>query len=355
LAAEELHLVQILLQQMAIEGHQIGQNAVEENQKAQNQQRAANHHRLHVPPDAGLIGEVQVEEADNGPGANQNEGQADVKKGFERLVQGVQPQQSGPGAPDVAPGAAHQPGLAGFFAGLDGDVGNRQLFFAGLDNGFQGVGVLAEDIEAQGGLSGEGAEAAGGVGNLGAGDKAHGHAAGGLQRFFQRREMLDGVGLAVADDHIGLPGQNGGDELRDLPAGVLVIAIGVDNDVGPQFEAGIQPGLKGFGQPLVADVPNNVIDPQPAGHLHGAVGGTVIDNQHRHRFDAGNGAGQIGQGEGQSVFFIKTGNLDNEFHGAGIDRDSWCRRMALSGTGWPFWAAMARWPVAKSYMPMSRV
>ena len=45
------------------------------------------------------------------------------------------------------------------------------------------------------------------------------------------------------------------DELRNVAAGVLVVAVGVDDDVGAELDAGVDPGRECRGQALPSSYP----------------------------------------------------------------------------------------------------
>ena len=85
--------------------------------------------------------------------------------------------------------------------------------------------------------------------------------------------------LAVADDHVGLAGEDRRDQLGDVGAAVLVVGVGVDDDVGAELEAGVEPGLEAGRQALVVGQADDVLDPVLAGDLDRAVGRAVVDDQ----------------------------------------------------------------------------
>jgi hypothetical protein len=58
----------------------------------------------------------------------------------------------------------------------------------------------------------------------------------------------------VADHPFGLASDDGGDEQGDVSASVLVVGVGVDDDVGAQAQAVVEAGRKGAGQPKVVGV-----------------------------------------------------------------------------------------------------
>jgi hypothetical protein len=123
--------------------------------------------------------------------------------------------------------------------------------------------------------------------------------------------MLDRVGLAVGDDDVGAVGEDRGDQLGNDFLRVLVVAIGVDDDVGTEFEAGVDATLEGFGQPLVADVAHDVVDAVPSRGLDRGIGATVVDDEDFDRFDAGDMSWDRREGGREGSFFVEAGYLDD--------------------------------------------
>ena len=124
------------------------------------------------------------------------------------------------------------------------------------------------------------------------GGAPHHRAAEALQALLQRREVLDLVRLAVADHHVGVAGEDRRHELRDVAAEVLVVGVGVDDDVGAELQRGVEAGLEGRGQAPVVRQPHDVVDAVLARDLHRAVGGAVVDHEPFDLLDAiASGAG----------------------------------------------------------------
>ena len=63
--------------------------------------------------------------------------------------------------------------------------------------------------------------------------------------------MLDVLDLSVADDHVGAPGQDWRDQLRDVGGPILVVGVRVDDHVRAQLQGGVDSRLEGGGKPLV--------------------------------------------------------------------------------------------------------
>ena len=105
--------------------------------------------------------------------------------------------------------------------------------------------------------------------------------------------MLDRHDLAVADDHVGVAGDDRRDELRDVGAVVLVVGVGVDDDVGAELERRVEPGLEAGGEALVVRQPHDVVDAVLARDLDRAVGRAVVDDQPLDDVEAGDLAREV--------------------------------------------------------------
>ncbi len=127
--------------------------------------------------------------------------------------------------------------------------------------------------------------------------------------------MPNGVRLAVADDHIGLTAQDGRNKAGDLVAGVLVVAIGIDDYIRAQPETGVESGLEDGGQPPVGRVAHDVRHAEVLRHRHRIVGTAVVDDEGVDAVDAGDAGRQGGNCLWKRGRFVVTGNLDNEVHG----------------------------------------
>ena len=109
------------------------------------------------------------------------------------------------------------------------------------------------------------------------GEPPHDPAAEPLQPFLGAGEVVDLADLAVADDHVGLAGEDRRHQLGDVGAAVLVVGVGVDDDVGAELQAGVEPGLEAGRQALVVGQADDVLDPVLARDLDRAVGRAVVD------------------------------------------------------------------------------
>ena len=86
--------------------------------------------------------------------------------------------------------------------------------------------------------------------------------------------------LAVGDDDVRRAGDDRLHQLGDLLLGVLVVAVGVDQDVGAELEGPHDAVVEGPAEALVAGVVHELPDPVGLGHLDRAVRRAVVDDQH---------------------------------------------------------------------------
>jgi len=123
--------------------------------------------------------------------------------------------------------------------------------------------------------------------------------------------VLDQVHLPVGDDDVGPAGQDRLHQVGDALLRVLVVAVGVDHDVGAELERALHPVVEGAPEPAVAGVPHEVRDAVLLGHLDGAVRGAVVDDQHQDLVDAGDRRGDAGQDCGERLLLVEAGDLDH--------------------------------------------
>ena len=148
--------------------------------------------------------------------------------------------------------ALQQTGRSQFPVDSDWNRDNRHVFLAGLDDGLQGVGVVAEDIQLHRRISAHGPEAAGRIRDVGAAYQPDKPAPPPLQQFLEWREMFDIVNRSSPDDNLRLALEDRLDEPGDVFGAVLVVGVGIYNDVGSLTKAGLESGNERTCEPLVA-------------------------------------------------------------------------------------------------------
>ncbi len=100
-------------------------------------------------------------------------------------------------------------------------------------------------------------------------------------------------------DHVGAAGEDRRDQLRDVAAEVLVVGVGVDDDVGAELQRRVEAGLEAGRQALVVRQLDDVVDAVRARDLDRAVGRAVVDHEHLDLVEARDRSGQIGERRGK--------------------------------------------------------
>src|SRR5579883_2705121 len=217
---------------------------------------------------------------------------------------------------DVIEGAAGEPRLAlGRIRG-DRNAADRETLSAGLDQGFEGIGVAGHDIETKGGLARKSAEAAGCVRDAGAGELANGPASHGLKQALLEAEVRERGRIAVTNHDIRVTTQDWLDQARDITAAVLVIPIGVHDDIRTEAESGIEASAERGGKAAVAGMASDIICTGLEGDLGGAVGRAITDDEDKHLVNARDGPRDISHDAANGRLLVIAGNLHDKPHDA---------------------------------------
>jgi hypothetical protein len=91
--------------------------------------------------------------------------------------------------------------------------------------------------------------------------------------------MFRGVNGAFANDDIGRTVKDGADQFFNIIAAVLVIGIGVDDDVSAIPQTGVKACHKALGEAFVAAEVYDVMDAPASGDLYGIIFAAVIDDE----------------------------------------------------------------------------
>ena len=68
-------------------------------------------------------------------------------------------------------------------------------------------------------------------------------------RFLIQEKCSVSLDRARADHHVGFAGQDRGGQLGDVRGFVLVVGVGIDDDVRAQAQAGVKPVMKAVASP----------------------------------------------------------------------------------------------------------
>ena len=93
---------------------------------------------------------------------------------------------------------------------------------------------------------------------------------------------------------------------------VLIVGVGVDDEVGALLDGGVDAGDERRREPLVAAHADDVIHAAGARDVGGAVAGAVIDDERFDDVDPGHGLRQIGERRRQRLRLVQARDLDDE-------------------------------------------
>ena len=310
------HALERALGDRALRGEQVAHDAERREHHRRVEEHRAEDERLDVAL-ALVLEDVEVGEARPHDDRDRADEQRRAHEDLQRLVLRVDAEDRDAVAPHVGPHRRKQPRLARLGVRPDRDVVDRDEQLARLDDRLERVRELRDDDELDRGLAVVGAKAGGRVGDLGRRGLAHDPRAELLQHLLQRREVLDVVDLAVADDHVGAALHDRRDELGDVVAGVLVVAVGVDDDVGAELQARVEAGLEARREALVVRQPDDVVDAAGARDLDRPVARPVVDDQPFDRVESVDLPREVGKDEREGLLLVEAGDLDDQLHAAG--------------------------------------
>ena len=127
--------------------------------------------------------------------------------------------------------------------------------------------------------------------------------------------MPQAMRTAVADHHLGLARENRLHEEPDVGRPVLVVRVGVDDDIGAELECRVETDRKGAREAEIHGEPEEVRGTRPARDTGRPVGRAVVDDERLDAREARQGAREGRQRGGEVILLIEARNLDDELHG----------------------------------------
>ena len=208
-----------------------------------------------------------------------------------------------------------QAGLAGLWIRANLHRFDSHAEVARLNDGLHAIGKPRDDVEPQQRPSRIGPESRGGIRQPRPGGEVDHARSEGLHALLEPRKMRDVLGLAVRDDDVGAPLNNRREKIGDPLLRVLVVAVGVDDDVGAVGQRIVDAVAERPREALVSGVPDDVRDAAGAGRSNGAVRRSVVDDEDLQLVDVLDRAGNRLENHGKRRFFVETGYLDEDLHG----------------------------------------
>ena len=126
--------------------------------------------------------------------------------------------------------------------------------------------------------------------------------------------MPDPLHLAVSHDHVGPALQDRKHQPLDIAGVVLIVGVGIHDDVRPQHQARLQADPERSRQPLMSRKHDHVVDTALPRDFHRPVRAAVVDHQHFHDVDPGQRAGQPSQSDGKRLLLVQARDLDDQLH-----------------------------------------
>lgn len=125
--------------------------------------------------------------------------------------------------------------------------------------------------------------------------------------------LLDGP---PAYDDLGAPFDDRANQVRDAVPAVLVVRVGVDDDIGAEFDGALQTRREAGGKAFVPGEAEDVLGAGGTGVSDGVIYAAIVDDEDFDLIDAGDSAGDIRDGRGDGLFLVVARYLDDELHRA---------------------------------------
>src|SRR5690606_4975695 len=100
-----------------------------------------------------------------------------------------------------------------------------------------------------------------------------------LQQFLGQRKVLDGLDRPRADDDVGAAGYDRIDELLNVTRVILVVGVGVYDDVCTAFEARLDAEHERRSEAAIVGEPDDVVHAVLSRDVARVVGAAVINDQ----------------------------------------------------------------------------
>lgn len=300
------------LDKLAVGADEFCKNADRSHEAGGKEKDQAEKKRLDVA--AGVTDKEKVEKSRERHGRDQHQNGGCRQKDLEGLMSSVHTDHRRRGTPNEGEHGFEQSRLTEFLVGSDWDGNNGHFLATCLDERFEGVGKGADDVQLESGLSGNGTETAGGIGNVETRKPPDHEAPVLLEELFHAREVPNGLGLPIADNDVGLPTEDRLHQFRDVLTAVLVVGVGVHDDVGTKGEGGVEPQGEGPGKPPILGETGDVVDATLAGDLGSAVGAPIVDDERFNPVNTGDDVRKVGKSVGEGLFLVVAGYLDDELH-----------------------------------------
>gem|GEM_PF-5596821 len=189
-----------------------------------------------------------------------------------------------------------------------------ETLFIRLNNSIDHVAELCGDVESKKSISRIRTKSTHAIGKLFAYHKTQNHISKSLKPFFVPTKMGYLCWFSVPDYYICLSCHNRRHEIFDIFSRVLIVGIGIDDNIGSALECVINSVGKCAPKSSIFVKKKYMMNPDFFGNFTSGIGTSIIDNLVLYRIDPGDFFGKFGYDGGKMVFFVFAGNLNNKFH-----------------------------------------
>ncbi len=138
--------------------------------------------------------------------------------------------------------------------------------------------------------------------------------------------MLHTAHTAIPDHKLCAAGNDRSNQPLDILSAVLIVGVGVDDDVGAQVQGVLQAGYEGAGQTLILPQAEDVVHTVGLCNLSSTVCAPIVDHQQLNALHPRQRLGKILECSGQGALFVVAWNLDDKLHAVSVSP-------AVTGTG----------------------
>jgi hypothetical protein len=119
------------------------------------------------------------------------------------------------------------------------------------------------------------------------------------------------VGLSIADYQICFAPQDGLHQPRYICGAILIVRVGIDDDVSTQADTSVKASRKSAGEPAVARHSCDMVNPRVACNDASAVGTTIVNHEYFDAIYPLYAARQVSNRRRKVLAFIVAGDLND--------------------------------------------
>jgi hypothetical protein len=119
------------------------------------------------------------------------------------------------------------------------------------------------------------------------------------------------IGISITNDQIRFASKDWLYQPRDIRGAILIVRIGVDDNVRAEQDAGVKSGRKRAGEPAVARHSSDMVNTCIARNGTGAVSAAIVNHEHFDAIYALYAARQVSNRRREVLTFVITRDLND--------------------------------------------